>query len=188
MTKRLLFIVLLALVACSPMVYTSQDPGVPNLARVDESIYRSGQITTVQGWETIARLAAGRTVHVIKLNYDHEGRDAYPERDGWNLDYLPIQPEGDRDWLDDIADTFRHPDHGRIDAAVAILGMCKRNPRTDFCLVHCTHGQDRTGDVVGHHRVTNDGWTKDQAYAEMLAHHFHPELRGIADDWEEFAP
>ena len=65
-------IVALLLAACSPMSYTH---GVPNLAQVDSNVWRSGQITTQEGWDYIAKLANGRRVHVIKLNYIHEGSD-----------------------------------------------------------------------------------------------------------------
>ena len=40
--------------------------------------------------------------------------------------------------------------------------------------MHCYHGEDRTGLVVGLHRYTNDHWTAVDAYREMLARGFHP--------------
>jgi tyrosine-protein phosphatase SIW14 len=52
--------------------------------------------------------------------------------------------------------------------------------------VHCTHGQDRTGLVVGLYRTIHDGWTKTDAYREMLQLGFHPELRGLREFWEDF--
>ena len=61
---------LFAFTACSsisPMSYTN---GVPNLSQVDDNIWRSGQITTQAGWNYINQIAAGRHVHLIKLNFD----------------------------------------------------------------------------------------------------------------------
>jgi protein tyrosine/serine phosphatase len=49
--------------------------------------------------------------------------------------------------------------------------------------VHCTHGQDRTGLIIGLYRL-NEGWTKDAAYKEMLVHHFHSSLHGLHEYWE----
>ena len=45
--------------------------------------------------------------------------------------------------------------------------------------VHCRHGQDRTGLVIGLERIFVEGWTPADAYAEMLAHGFHPYFEGL---------
>lgn len=176
-----LFIVI---AACSPMHYTA---GVPNLAPVSSSIYRSGQISTAEGWDTIARLAGARKVHVVKLNFETEGSDSLAAGRGWELLYLPIQPEGDQDAWDDATSVFASPDEATVAQAVTTLNICRLHPTTDFCLVHCTHGQDRTGYVVGRHRVTDDGWTLHRAYSEMIEHNFHWELVGLSVAWLKFA-
>lgn len=46
-------------------------------------------------------------------------------------------------------------------------------------LVHCYHGEDRTGLVIGLERVFMEGWKAGQAYDEMLAMGFHPILLGL---------
>lgn len=53
--------------------------------------------------------------------------------------------------------------------------------------IHCEHGEDRTGLVVGCFRLSQ-GWTKDDAYAEMLAHYFHPLLQGLQGRWNSENP
>lgn len=168
-----------ALAACSPMVYTD---GVPNLDRVDDNVYRSGQITTREGWETISKLARGRHIHVLKLNFDAEGRDEPP----WSVDehLVPIQPEGDQDIVDDVRGILTVPD---ADALVEARSLICDPPPGDFWLVHCTHGQDRTGLVVAEYRVLCDGWTLADARAEMLAHHYHTELVGLETAWHRFS-
>lgn len=169
--------------ACSPMVYTH---GVPNLAEVDPGIYRSGQISDAGGWAEIVSLAHGRHVHIIKLNYDNEGSDALALNLGFEVVYAPIQPQGDQDAWNDAIGTVERPDEARVELAEAVLAQCYAHPDTDFCLVHCTHGQDRTGYVVGKHRVLHETWTKDRAFREMLDHHFHWELVGLMVAWEAF--
>jgi hypothetical protein len=176
-------LIALALVACSPMVYVHE---VPNLVQVDPSIWRSGQITTQEGWEWIAQIAAARKVHVIKLNFDAEGTDTTAQKMGFDLLYVPVQPEGDVGLWDDLLDIWKGPDPAAIDKAEVQLAYCLAHPATDFCLVHCTHGQDRTGFVIGKHRVLHEGWSKDAAYKEMLDHNFHPELHGVHEAWENF--
>jgi hypothetical protein len=179
--KVKLFLALL--VACSPMVYTHD---VPNLTQVDYNIWRSGQITTRAGWDWINHLANGRQVYVIKLNFDREGVDGLAVTNGFNVVYLPVQPEGDQDLWDDFLSVWQSPDYRQIDEAEDELAFCLTHTETVFCLVHCTHGQDRTGYVIGVHRVLHDGWTKYAAFKEMQANHFHTELQGLYGAWLMF--
>lgn len=183
--KRTLSLALaLTLAACSPMIYTH---GVPNLARVDDNVWRSGQITTAEGWDTIAALAAGRAIHVLKLNFDAEGSDALAVARGFDVHLLAIDPQGDQDVWDDLAAAFRQPSPARLAEIEALLADAHAHVATDIYLVHCTHGQDRTGLVIGEHRVLHDGWAPQRAYDEMRAHHFHSALHGVHETWERFA-
>ncbi len=50
-----------------------------------------------------------------------------------------------------------------LDEAIAIL----TDPRNQPALVHCARGAFRTGIVIAGHRVLNQGWTQEQALAEM---------------------
>jgi protein tyrosine/serine phosphatase len=43
-------------------------------------------------------------------------------------------------------------------------------------LLHCMHGRDRTGLIIGLYRVFVDKWQPKKAYEEMLADGFNPEL------------
>lgn len=184
MVKHILILTLTVLAACSPMHYVRD---VPNLAQVDANVWRSGQIETQEGWDYIAELAAGRMVHVIKLNFDNEGSDALAVAMGFDVRSYAIQPEGDQDIYDDIVGTLVRPVVDIIMFAEGMLSNAASTETTDFYLVHCTHGQDRTGLVVGMHRVLHDGWSARDAYGEMLAHNFHPELVGLQITWMLFA-
>jgi protein tyrosine/serine phosphatase len=57
----------------------------------------------------------------------------------------------------------------RIERVLTIL----RDPKQQPVYVHCRHGQDRTGLVIGLERVLVEGWTPESAYREMAAHGFH---------------
>lgn len=159
---------------CSPTTYNN---GVPNLVKVDSGLWRSGQPTTAQQWQTLKSLGITR---VVKLNFESEGSDDGAIAVGMTVDVLSIQPEGDQDIFDNIANTFVQPDPARlveIETAIELGGGV---------LVHCTHGQDRTGLVIGRYRVLHDGWSKDAAYTEMLANNFHSLLHGLHESWEQF--
>jgi protein tyrosine/serine phosphatase len=47
--------------------------------------------------------------------------------------------------------------------------------------VHCAHGSDRTGCMVGIFRVTHDHWTFPQAYAEMRRYYFGPQYKDLVE-------
>jgi protein tyrosine/serine phosphatase len=51
--------------------------------------------------------------------------------------------------------------------------------------VHCAHGQDRTGLVIGLERVIDEGWTPKAAHDEMLKLGFHPLFEGLNHYFEE---
>jgi hypothetical protein len=159
--------------------------GVPNLVRVDDNVYRSGQISTAEGWDSIATLAAGRRVHVLKLNFDSEGTDDLALARGFEVEVFAIEPQGDQDYWNDLVGAFTAPDAAIVARADALLAQAATHPG-DLYLVHCTHGQDRTGYIIGRYRVLRDGWTKVRAYREMLARNFHPELHGLHEAWEQF--
>lgn len=167
---------------CSPTV---TQHGVPNLYQVDGGVWRSGQITTKEGWQYVLSVTHAKRLHVIKLNYEAEGSDAIAIDMGIDVHAFPLQPEGDQDIWDDVANAFKRPDARFVNYAELLLAGATPD---DVWLVHCTHGQDRTGYVIGRHRVLHDGWTKRKAYEEMLTYHFHPELHGIHEAWEEFTP
>jgi hypothetical protein len=178
---KLLVLIFAALAACSPMVYNQ---GVPNLYKVNAGVWRSGQITTVDGWEYVKAVTQAKQLHVIKLNFESEGSDELATKMGIDVHYLPIQPAGDQGFWRDIADVFETPDMRVVEIAIALLEYATPD---DVWLVHCTHGQDRTGFVIGVYRVLVDHWTPDAAYAEMLAHDFHYELPALEWAWEHFA-
>lgn len=172
---RLVLLTLALLVlGCAKTEYTH---GVPNLVQVEPGLWRSGQPTTREQWDYLRGLGVRK---VVKLNFESEGSDAGAVAAGLEVHVLSIQPAGDADVLDSVTNTFKRPDTGAvIDAEVVIASG-------GGVLVHCTHGQDRTGIVIGVHRVTHDGWTKQRAYEEMLQRGFHPELHGLHEYWEAF--
>jgi protein tyrosine/serine phosphatase len=47
--------------------------------------------------------------------------------------------------------------------------------------VHCAHGSDRTGCMVGIWRVSRDHWSYEQAYKEMRKYYFGPQYKQLAE-------
>ncbi len=52
-------------------------------------------------------------------------------------------------------------------------------------LLHCKHGEDRTGMIVGLYRVLVQNWSPKDAYAEMLKTGFHPHYTALDDYFKE---
>jgi protein tyrosine/serine phosphatase len=46
--------------------------------------------------------------------------------------------------------------------------------------VHCAHGSDRTGCLVGIWRVSHEGWSYDKAYEEMHKYFFGPKFTALS--------
>jgi protein tyrosine/serine phosphatase len=179
---KLLVLMMVLSMGCTKTGYTH---GVPNLVEVEPGVWRSGQpcdgkdaTPCDQQWAYLKSLGIKR---VVKLNFQDEGTDDGAGRAGLEMVFLPMQPAGDKDVFDNALNTFVHPRLETVDAAVKELA------KKDGVLVHCTHGQDRTGLIVGVYRVETDGWTKDKAYAEMLQRGFHPALHGLHEFWEGLA-
>lgn len=71
-------------------------------------------------------------------------------------------------------DSFFAPDDSKINEILQILRTSK-----EPVLVHCYHGEDRTGLVIGLERVLLEKWRPQTAYDEMLAKGFHQILFGL---------
>lgn len=139
--------------------------GIPHFAQVEPGVWRGGQ-PNQEGWDYLKSLGVKR---VVKLNTGGVKSDGQGFSNGMEIVYLPIS------FLDQ---TFGKPDPARLDAAISAI-----EPNGTF--VHCQHGQDRTGLVIGAYRVRSNHWTKHAAYEEMVSHGFHPILRGLYWAWQE---
>ncbi|HEY9715651.1 MAG TPA: dual specificity protein phosphatase family protein [Chroococcales cyanobacterium] len=53
--------------------------------------------------------------------------------------------------------------------------------------VHCQHGSDRTGCLVGVWRVTHDDWDYDKTYTEMRKYFFGPKYTELSGTVKQYA-
>lgn len=61
------------------------------------------------------------------------------------------------------------PNQAQIDAFLEVVDDRRNYP----IFVHCFHGADRTGLLIGIYRLVRCKWTFEEAYREMLACGFH---------------
>jgi protein tyrosine phosphatase (PTP) superfamily phosphohydrolase (DUF442 family) len=117
--------------------------GVPNLHKVTENIYRSGQPSR-EGFRNLEALGIKTILNLRDLHHDRLR--------GTALRGMRIKM---RAW---------NPDMGRIISALNILARKDDGP----FLVHCQHGADRTGLLMAMYRMAVQGWEREKAIAEMI--------------------
>lgn len=91
-------------------------------------------------------------------------------------------------WAKDLGLGYFHistgvlqPDEAKIKTVMAMV----EDPKYQPVYVHCRTGCDRTGVIAGLYRVSNQGWTKEEAYKEMRTHHFRPVFFGIKRSFDD---
>jgi protein tyrosine/serine phosphatase len=122
-----------------------ETPGLPNLARVDEGLFRGAQ-PRPEGFAALKTLGV-RTV--INLRAEHDCHDDCAAN---GLGYVHV-PQ--RAWTIDDAD------------AIAFLKAAAVSADGPF-FIHCQHGADRTGTMVAVYRVVVQGWSREDAIDEMV--------------------
>ncbi len=119
-------------------------PGVPNLHRVSDELYRGAQ-PSAEGAKQLEKLGIKTVVNLRFLLSDRD------ELKGTGLAYEHINMV-----------TF----HAETQDVVRFLRIVTDPERTPV-FVHCQHGADRTGTMCAVYRIAVQGWSKDEAIEEM---------------------
>lgn len=120
-----------------------ESPHLTNLWKVDDTLYRSEQPDA----------AAFKYLRDLGIKSVLNLRDRHVDTallDGLDLVEYDVQIQ---------AKAFTDAEIVRALRAI----MAARKP----VLVHCQHGSDRTGAVIAMYRIVVQGWTREQALAEM---------------------
>lgn len=135
-------------------------PGCPNLHKVTDTLYRGGQ-PTAEGFRRLKELGIRTVINLRALHTDRE------EIGKTDLAYEHISVKA---W---------HPEDEDL---VRFLRVVTDEDRAPF-FVHCQYGSDRTGTMMAVYRIVIQGWTKDEATAEMTqgGFGFHPTWRNLVD-------
>ena len=119
-------------------------PGLPNLHKVSDDLYRGAQ-PTAEGMKQLEKLGVKTVVNLRSL---HSDRD---EIKGTGLTYEHINMT---------------PSNIEDKDVVRFLRIVTDGSRTPV-FVHCQHGADRTGTMCAIYRIAEQGWSKDEAIEEM---------------------
>ncbi|HYN85268.1 MAG TPA: hypothetical protein VER32_08450 [Pyrinomonadaceae bacterium] len=135
--------------------------GIPikNFAKVDDTIYR-GALPDVPGYRALVeKLAVVRVCSMI----EHERRADKERALSSGIEEWRSLPFSDRD----------APEAAKVHEWLALIRSSKtRGP----VFAHCRGGRHRTGVLFGVYRVTDCGWTKEQAYNEMKLYGWYSAL------------
>ena len=119
--------------------------GVPNLFRITPNLYRSEQPTSL-GFRNLEKLGVRTVIDLRWFNDDRKeaaGTLLRTERVKiltWDID-----------------------DHH----VIAVMRLLK-DPANGPYLIHCQHGADRTGLMSAMYRMLEQGWTAEDAIAELV--------------------
>jgi protein tyrosine phosphatase (PTP) superfamily phosphohydrolase (DUF442 family) len=132
-------------------------------------IYRSGRVTH-EGLLDAIRTLGLRTVISLEDHPETVRKEqALVEGLGLAFESFPVQHHAIQN----------HEDVMRILEAIS-------KPENQPALIHCAEGMDRTGMVIGIHRVLNQSWRRSDAFEEMLEHGFHRKFTALEGhfQWE----
>lgn len=119
-------------------------PGLPNLHRVSDRLYRGAQ-PTAEGMRHLKEMGV-RTV--LNLRSFHSDRDEIGET-GLAYEHLYMKA-----W---------HPEEKEVVRFLQIVSDPDRTP----VFVHCQHGADRTGLLCAIYRIAVQSWDREEAIREM---------------------
>ena len=118
--------------------------GVPNLHKINDSLYRSAQ-PTAEGMTNLVSLGINT---VVNLRDNHSDDDEIGD--------LPLKARRIEIFTANMKEEY-------VDEFLAIVADADAAP----VLVHCQHGADRTGTMCAMYRIMCEGWSVDDAIDEM---------------------
>jgi protein tyrosine phosphatase (PTP) superfamily phosphohydrolase (DUF442 family) len=121
--------------------------GLPNLGRIGDRLYRSGQPKR-EGFDAMKELGVAI---VVNLRDDSE-KTEQQQVESRGIRYVHIPWRG-----------TAQADNRQV---AQFLQLLRDNPDKKV-LVHCQRGAERTGVMVAAYRISEHGWTPEQALDEM---------------------
>ena len=135
-------------------------PGLRNLYQVSDGLYRGAQPSKA-GFASLAEMGI-KTVIDLRAGHDESRRCA---DNGLHCVHIPTE-------------AWKYEE----EAVIRFLQVV-RDEENHPVFVHCRRGADRAGLSVAVYRVVVDGWTKQEALAEMVdgPYRHNPKFKNLAD-------
>ncbi len=126
-----------------------QNQNLSNFHRVSDDLYRGAQ-PSINGFQELQRLGIRTIINLRSLHSDK------PALKSTNLRYEEIKMRAE------------FPSQKQVLKFLRIVSNRENGP----FLVHCQYGSDRTGTMTAIYRIILQGWSKDEAIAEMTSTQF----------------
>jgi protein-tyrosine phosphatase len=123
-------------------------PGLPNFSEVTPTLYRGGQPTN-QGFGGLSKMGID-----IVIDLRGSGEPERKEVTRLGMQYVPIP------W---------HCYQPKDELFAQFLTLLRENAGKKV-FVHCRLGNDRTGMMVAAYRISEQGWTAEEAMKDMEIH------------------
>ena len=152
-----------------PVKRAAQSQDLPNFHTVAPGIYR-GAAPTDAGLQKLKAMGVKTIIdlRIAPKTVKKEGQTARAM--GFKWVNLPMGAEA--------------PTKKEVDTLLSTLNTATpQNP----VFVHCQHGADRTGCMLGVYRVTHDHWSYSQAMAEARKFGFNPRWKNLSGTVNRYA-
>jgi tyrosine-protein phosphatase SIW14 len=147
-------------------------PDLPNFHEVQPFLYRSGEPSPA-GLKNLKEMGVRTVIDLRAPSERHFDEEKLAGIIGLNYINLVM--------------TSEPPTQKQVDTFISEVKKAKDNQAAGSVLVHCAHGSDRTGCMVGIWRVSQEGWNYEDAYAEMRKYWFTPKFTKLASAVKERA-
>lgn len=145
---------------------------LPNFHQVHPFLYRGGEPTA----EGVNQLAATGVKTIFDLRNPGEKRwDEESAAKKLGIKYIAMP-------MNSAAPTPR-----QVKTMMKAIENARKNPADGSVFVHCAHGSDRTGCMIGVWRVTDEKWSYDEAYKEMRKYWFTPKFTNLSGAVRKYA-
>ena len=143
---------------------------LPNFHKVHSYLYRGGEPSN-GGVSKLKEMGVKTIIDLRAPTKLAKKEKAYAESLGLKYVNLPMSSEA--------------PTSKQVDTLLNTIDQGKANNEPVF--VHCQHGSDRAGCMIGIWRVTRDNWSFDETYKEMRKYWFGPKFYKLRNAVKERA-
>lgn len=147
---------------------------LPNFHEVHPFLYRGGE-PTEKGLEELKKMGVSTLIDLRAPSERKIDEKEIAKRLDLKYVNLPMSSKAPtKKQIDKFFKTLEQADKDNTDGQHKVF-------------VHCAHGSDRTGCMIGLWRVTHDSYNYDDAYKEMRKYYFGPKFTNLSGTVKQYA-
>jgi tyrosine-protein phosphatase SIW14 len=145
---------------------------LPNFHQVYPYLYRGGE-PTAEGVKQLKEMGVKTVIDLRGSEAPVKAEAEWAKKAGIEAINLPM--------------SSKPPTQQQIDTMMSKITAAEKDPSKGAVFVHCAHGSDRTGAMIGLWRVVHDKWDYDTTYKEMRKYWFTPKFTELSGTVKKFA-